>query len=306
MTDKFPSPQTSKTGWPWTVKMPYLPNVMRNGRPWPKISIVTPSYNQGQFLEETIRSVLLQGYPNLEYIIIDGASRDNSVDIIKKYEPWLAYWVSEPDNGQSHAINKGFKLATGDIYSWINSDDYYLEEAFRAVADAFVSLRQDAILLGYGNVVDTGGTFLDTRKIERIDNRTLLNWEENWFLQQACFWPSTCWNAVGGVNEGLELLMDYDLWFRFLKLYPFLYIDKPLGVLRYYQETKSQTKRNRAFAEMAAVWVLNGGMDAALREIEKCVQEKNNIRQELSRLERKPLLRILRKLGLFSFNGVLL
>jgi len=278
--------------------MPYLPNVMRNGRPWPKISIVTPSYNQGQFLEETIRSVLLQGYPNLEYIIIDGASRDNSVDIIKKYEPWLAYWVSEPDNGQSHAINKGFKLATGDIYSWINSDDYYLEEAFRAVADAFVSLRQDAILLGYGNVVDTGGTFLDTRKIERIDNRTLLNWEENWFLQQACFWPSTCWNAVGGVNEGLELLMDYDLWFRFLKLYPFLYIDKPLGVLRYYQETKSQTKRNRAFAEMAAVWVLNGAMNTAVREIERRMSEKADIQAELSRLQQHVGVRTMRRLGL--------
>ena len=278
--------------------MPYLPNVMRNGRPWPKISIVTPSYNQGQFLEETIRSVLLQGYPNLEYIIIDGASRDNSVDIIKKYEPWLAYWVSEPDNGQSHAINKGFKLATGDIYSWINSDDYYLEEAFRAVADAFVSLRQDAILLGYGNVVDTGGTFLDTRKIERIDNKTLLNWEENWFLQQACFWPSTCWNAVGGVNEGLELLMDYDLWFRFLKLYPFLYIDKPLGVLRYYQETKSQTKRNRAFAEMAAVWVLNGAMNTAVREIERRMSEKADIQAELSRLQQHVGVRTMRRLGL--------
>lgn len=298
MTDNFPSPQTTKTGWPWTVKVPHFPKVMMNGRPWPKISILTPSYNQGQFLEETIRSVLLQGYPNLEYIIIDGGSSDNSVDIIKKYEPWLAYWVSEPDNGQSHAINKGFKLATGDIYAWINSDDYYLEGSFNIVANEFVSLQEDAILLGYGNVVDTEGTFLDTRKIERIDNKTLINWEENWFLQQACFWPSTCWNVVGGLNEGLELLMDYDLWFRFLKLYPFFYIDKPLGVLRYYEDTKSYRERSRSFAEMAAVWVLNGAMKTAVREIERRMSEKADIQAELSRLQQHVGVRTLRRLGL--------
>ena len=299
MKDKFPPPPPTRVGWPWTTGMSHPPDVMPGGRPWPKISIVTPSYNQGKFLEETIRSVLFQGYPNLEYIIIDGGSTDNSVDIIKKYEPWLVYWVSEPDHGQSHAINKGFKLATGDIYAWINSDDYYLEGAFHAIANAFVALKQEAILIGYGDVVDMDGSFLDTRKIERIDRETLLDWEENWFLQQACFWPSTCWNGVGGVNEGLELLMDYDLWFRFLKLYPFFYIDKPLGVLRYYKETKSYSKRNRSFAEKVAVWILNGDVDAAVREIEQHALKKNNMQQELARLKRKRVFRIMRKLGFF-------
>ncbi|HVO66106.1 MAG TPA: glycosyltransferase family 2 protein [Syntrophales bacterium] len=299
MTDKFPPAPATKIGWPWPEDSGPMPPLALNGKPWPKISIVTPSYNQGQFIEETIRSVLLQGYPNLEYIIIDGGSSDNSVDIIKKYEPWLSYWVSEPDKGQSHAINKGFKLATGEIYAWINSDDYYLHGAFAVVGEAFTGLQEKAILLGYGDVVDVEGAFLDTRKIQRIDREILLNWEENWFLQQACFWPSTCWNAVEGVNEGLELLMDYDLWFRFLKICPFFYIDQPLGVLRYYENTKSFRERGRSFAEKVAVWVLNGRIDAAVREVENCVREKHNLQQELARLERKLTLRIMRKLGLF-------
>ena len=107
------------------------------GESWPKISIVTPSYNQGQYIEETIRSVLLQNYPNLEYIIIDGGSTDNSVEIIKKYEPWISYWVSEPDQGQSHPINKGFEKATGEIFAYLNSDDLYVPGCLQCVARDF-------------------------------------------------------------------------------------------------------------------------------------------------------------------------
>jgi len=111
----LPPPPNDRVGWPWTEATPPAGETLPDGRPWPKISIVTPSYNQGQFIEETIRSVLLQGYPNLEYLIIDGGSTDGSVEIIRKYEPWLAYWVSERDGGQSEAINKGFRRATGEI-----------------------------------------------------------------------------------------------------------------------------------------------------------------------------------------------
>ena len=133
---ELPPPPPGKSGWPWTEETPMAPPTLPDGSPWPRVSIVTPSYNQGQYLEETIRSVLLQGYPDLEYIIIDGGSTDESVTIIEKYAPWLAYWVSEPDRGQSHAINKGFARATGEIYAWLNSDDYYWPGAIVIAARA--------------------------------------------------------------------------------------------------------------------------------------------------------------------------
>ncbi|NJL77185.1 MAG: glycosyltransferase, partial [Saprospiraceae bacterium] len=124
----LPSPSLARTGWPWTSET--NPNLYIKTNSYPKISIVTPSYNQAQFIEETIRSVLLQNYPNLEYIIIDGGSTDGTIEILKKYEPWLTYWVSEPDRGQSHALNKGIARATGEWIGWQNSDDIYLEKAF--------------------------------------------------------------------------------------------------------------------------------------------------------------------------------
>lgn len=119
----LPSPPPEKSGWPWTEQSHRIVEKMPDETDWPRITIVTPNYNYGEFIEETIRSVLLQGYPNLEYIIIDGGSTDNSVEIIKKYDKWLSYWVSENDQGQSNAINKGLSMATGEWFNWLNSDD---------------------------------------------------------------------------------------------------------------------------------------------------------------------------------------
>lgn len=137
MLDCIPSPPAGKIGWPWVPDPRWKPDFPLDATNWPRVTIITPSYNQGLYLEETIRSVLLQGYPNLEYFIIDGGSTDNSVEIIKKYETWLTGWISERDQGQSHAINKGFKRSTGEWLGWLNSDDCYAPYAlFRLINTA--------------------------------------------------------------------------------------------------------------------------------------------------------------------------
>ena len=135
--NELPPPPTGQVGWPWTEETPPLPPTAPGGHPWPLISIVTPSFNQGAYLEEAIRSILLQGYPNLEHILIDGGSTDGSVAIIKKYERWFTHWVSERDRGQAHAINKGLARCTGEIFNWINSDDYLMAGALRKIAATF-------------------------------------------------------------------------------------------------------------------------------------------------------------------------
>lgn len=131
---ELPPPPRGRTGWPWTIESKRLPEKMPDGRPWPRIFIVTPSYNQGQYIEETIRSVLLQGYPDLEYIIMNGGSTDGAVDVIRKYETWLTHWQSGPDGGQGTAINGGFARVTGVYFQWINSDDLLMRQALFTVA----------------------------------------------------------------------------------------------------------------------------------------------------------------------------
>ena len=125
---ELPPPPRGRNGWPWTEESTPLEKLSDGGQ-YPRISIVTPSFNQGTFIEETIRSVLLQGYPDIEYFVLDGGSTDNSVDIIKKYSRWIQFWVSEPDGGQSAAINRGLRMGSGFCATWINSDDLLCKDA---------------------------------------------------------------------------------------------------------------------------------------------------------------------------------
>ena len=141
----LPKPPPGKQGWPWTEESDPLPDQMPDGSPWPRISIVTPSYNQGNFIEETIRSILLQGYPNLQYIIMDGGSTDETVDIISKYEPWIDYWQSQEDQGQADAINKGLELVNGEIFNWINSDDYLASNVLKLIGKSFKEESADVV-----------------------------------------------------------------------------------------------------------------------------------------------------------------
>ncbi len=208
LINKLPPPPPGKTGWPWTEGSPEVPPTLPDGRPWPRVTIVTPSFNQGQFLEETIRSILLQNYPNLEYIIMDGGSTDNSVEIIKKYEPWIDYWESKKDRGQAHAINKGFRRATGEIIAWLNSDDTYFPGAIKEAAE-FLAIHPDVAMV-YGDCVfvDEKGKVLKTVKIDTYNLDKML--ENNIIPQPSAFVRSFVLNKIGFLRENYSYSFDYD------------------------------------------------------------------------------------------------
>lgn len=240
----LPSSQ-GKTGWPWTEQSDPLPQSRPDGLPWPKISIVTPSFNQGSFIEETIRSVLLQGYPNLEYIIMDGGSTDESLEVIQKYDPWIDYWVSEPDHGQSHAINEGFRQCTGDFGNWQNSDDMFCKNAFRNIVTSVESLRKDRFYVGNCVVIDKRGNREHHFQGGVYSLQDLLQLREIWrkdgsIPQSAVLFPLDAYVAVGELDESNEYTMDYDLWGRFfLHGLTIEYVDTDVGMFRHHAAQKT-------------------------------------------------------------------
>lgn len=243
LQDLPPAPPR-KTGWLWTEESPQLPDRMPDGSEWPRISIVTPSYNQSEFIEETIRSVLLQGYPNLEYIIIDGGSSDDSVEIIRKYEPWLTYWISEPDRGQSEAIQKGLDRSSGQVMGWLNSDDLLESSALSILASAYRS----GAYWWKGNAIH-----ILANKTETIYNQPLIEVTRNDLLharviipQVSTFWTRELWHKAGGYISDLNLAMDYELWLRFSKYTSATVIDRVLGKYRTHDNAKTGTQQGQA------------------------------------------------------------
>jgi glycosyltransferase involved in cell wall biosynthesis len=208
----------------------------------PKISIVTPNYNGVLFLEETIKSVINQGYDNLEYIIIDGGSNDGSVDIIKKYEKHLAYWVSEPDGGLYHAIQKGFEKCTGEIMAWINSDDIYHKGALEIVAEIFSRFDNIKWLQGLPNSIDEKGrsVYLENNtpwcKAKFLSQWSVSNLnygEYKWIQQESTFWHRDLWNKAGGfLNTKLKYAGDFELWLRFFRYEELFTINALIGSFR--------------------------------------------------------------------------
>jgi glycosyltransferase involved in cell wall biosynthesis len=183
---------------------------------WPRISIVTPSFNQVPFLEQTIRSVLDQGYPNLEYIIVDGGSTDGSAGIIRKYAHRLAYWVTEKDRGQTHAINKGFAHATGEILAYINSDDYYLPGTFSLIAREYMQAPFD-LIAGACRYVDAAGNLLRVVKgnpVGLMDFLDLRRYECSYLTQPEVFWGRRVLETCGVFREDFRICFDVEYWMR--------------------------------------------------------------------------------------------
>lgn len=221
-------PFSDKSNWPWQIQV--NPNVYNPKINYPKITVVTPSYNQGQYLEKTIRSVLLQNYPNLEYIIIDGGSTDESVNTINKYKSQVSFAISEKDRGQSHAINKGFSLASGQIYCWLNSDDYFLPNTLLTVAKTFKRSKAKFV---YGNGYNLINNMLEPSITGISFDRYL---RIPLFNQPACFWQSSIHQPIW---EVLHCSMDYELWLRIVKGNKKKYLNQFLSVALVHNQAKT-------------------------------------------------------------------
>jgi glycosyltransferase involved in cell wall biosynthesis len=204
------------------------------------VSIITPSYNQAAYLEQTILSVLNQDFPRIEYILVDGASTDGSVEIIKKYAGKFSYWVSEKDRGQADAINKGFARATGDIVAWLNSDDYYLQGTVSAAVKVFEE-NPDAVLV-YGNMlaVDEHGKTFNTLSYKQLTLEDLLCFQI--IGQPAVFMRRSALNKTSGLNPDFHFLLDHLLWIHIAKQGKILHVDQTWSAARYHAEAKNRAK----------------------------------------------------------------
>lgn len=182
----------------------------------PKITVVTVTYNAEEFLEQTIQSVLGQNYPNLEYIIIDGASIDKTVEIIKKYEKYLTYWISEPDSGMYDALQKGFKKSTGDIMAWINSDDMYHPHAFLSIVEIFTNFQEVQWLTGANTNFDEMGRTTEARYSHSHNKYSQFLYPKKYIQQESTFWRKSLWEKAGSrLNTSLKYAGDFELWLRF-------------------------------------------------------------------------------------------
>ncbi len=271
LADLPPAPP-GRTGWPWTEGCAELPPTRQDGSEWPTITLVTPSFNQAAYLEETIRSVLLQGYPRLQYVVVDGGSTDGSVDILKRYEAYLDHWVSEPDRGQTDAIRKGLAIARGEVFNWLCSDDVFSPGALAHVGGAWAPGH---IVYGLASFIDEHGLDLGTcpGQSETMTWDKLLRFGSYYLIQPATFLPTQEVIDAGGPDLTLHYVMDWDLYTR-LKTRTYTCVREDLVAYRLHQTSKtfSQADRfvhdvERISARLASEGVLSAGAAAALSNL---------------------------------------
>jgi glycosyltransferase involved in cell wall biosynthesis len=224
----------------------------------PLVSIVTPSYNQAQFLEETIQSVLSQDYAKIEYILVDGGSNDGSVEIVQKYQDRISWWVSEPDQGQTDAINKGFAHASGEILAWINSDDTYQPEAVSACVNYLLDHPEVGLVYGDANFIDGNGNVIGKFNAQQTSYQRLRRGGV-YIPQQAAFWRAYLWRQVGPLDPSYYFAMDYDLWVRLARVTRIQYVQQHWANFRLHEDTKSMSEDDRCWPEMLRIHRRYGG-----------------------------------------------
>jgi glycosyltransferase involved in cell wall biosynthesis len=225
--------------WPWGVSPAYS----AGANALPRISIVTPNYNGAKFLEATIRSVICQGYPNLQYIIADGASTDGSLEIIDRYRDHIAVVISEPDRGHGDALNRGFAKADGEILAWLNSDDMYLPWALHTVAEIFTAFPHVRWIEGLQSLWDDLGRLHGTHSTPPVNQYDYLLGRYEWIQQESVFWTRSLWEDAGGrIADDYKLMIDGELWTRFFLHAPLYRVDYALSGFRMHTANRSHDK----------------------------------------------------------------
>lgn len=207
--------------------------------PLPRMSVVLPTFNGAAWLDETLRNIRAQDYPDLELIVVDGGSTDGTVDIIRRHEDAIAWWVSEPDRGQCHAINKGFARATGTLHYWANSDDLLEPGALRLAASLLDDPSRPQWLVGAARLIDGRGRQFGLRTVPKVDDTTFLLWALRWIPTQSVFWNAAMWQAAGPFDEDIHYVMDLALWERMYRVSPAIVTDRVLGWYRLHDTSKS-------------------------------------------------------------------
>ncbi len=234
-----------------------MSDVLPNGKPWPRISIVTPSFNHGHYIEETIKSILLQGYPNLEYAIIDGGSTDSTIEVIHKYEHLLSFWVSEKDQGQYDAINKGFAESSGEIMAWLNSDDVYMPWTLQTVAEIFSEFPQVDWIMGLPSQIQANAVhnILPCNPFPRQFIECGLFRGGDWGIiqQESCFWRRKLWQQAGPLQLKYALAGDFELWSRFARYSDLVSVNTLLGGFSVHGTNRSIINRTGYMSEVDTI-----------------------------------------------------
>ncbi|HET8541889.1 MAG TPA: glycosyltransferase family 2 protein [Anaeromyxobacter sp.] len=272
---ELPPPPAGATGWPWTVESEPVadPDL-------PAVSIVTPSYNQAAFVEATIRSVLLQGYPRLEYVVVDGGSTDGAAEVIRKYAPWLASWTSEKDRGQGDAINKGLARSTGEVLAWLNSDDRLLPGALAGVARARRRSPGAAAWVGQVRSVNPDGKLIYLQVPRGLTREALADWgHAGQISQPGCFFARWAAERAGPLDERYHLVLDVELWLRLAAQGELVGVDEAWAEETIHPAAKTFAQRGRSLAELHLLQIRSGFEAIAFDRMTEELQEREVLRR---------------------------